>query len=102
MGYGKMWYPLAVKFLRARSGILSAVAIIVLLAVAIIFIAPQIDLELGVLGAEQLLYALLMAVASIVVLKVTSTQGQVLLRTPAMPFALFPSAAPPVLCSLLC
>jgi hypothetical protein len=67
-----------VHFLGVKSGLLSAIAIIVALTVAIILIAPEIDLEDGVFGVEQILYALLMALASIVALLVIRIQSPTL------------------------
>lgn|GEM_PF-6278327 len=82
---------------------LLAVTVVVLLAVVIIFIAPQIDLELGVLRAEQALYALLLAMASIVTIQITRMAGQALPSTPvSLLFALANPAPPLVIQGLLC
>ncbi|HEV3042184.1 MAG TPA: hypothetical protein VHA33_30770 [Candidatus Angelobacter sp.] len=91
------------QFLDVRSGLLSIITVILLLVIVAVVIAPQVDLEDGVLGVEQILYALLMALASIVALRV--------IRTPSPSFVprsfcalntladLFPSCS---VCRLLC
>jgi len=92
-----------VQFLSVRSGVLSAIAILVVLAVAIIFIAPQIDLEDGVLGAEQILYVLLMALASIIALRIIRTQGPATLPAPFLAFCTVARPSPSsAFCRLLC
>ena len=91
------------QFWSVRSGVLSAIAILVVLAVAIIFIAPQIDLEDGVLGAEQILYALLMALASIIALSVVRAQGPAIAPLPLPAFGALARPSPSIVsCRLLC
>jgi hypothetical protein len=99
----KLWYALAVKFLNAGSGVLSAVTIILLLVIAIVVIAPQVDLEDGVLGVEQILYALLMALASIVALRVIRTRGLMIVPAASSAFpALGTRSLSSAFCRLLC
>jgi hypothetical protein len=83
--------------------VLSAVTIILLLAIAIVVIAPEIDLEDGVLGAEQILYALLMALASIVALSVVLTQRPAIVSIQVPAFWALASPSPSIVfCRLLC
>jgi hypothetical protein len=92
-----------VKFLSVQSGVLSAVTVILLLAIATVVIAPQVDLEDGILGAEQILYALLIALASIVALTVVRSRGAVIVPTsfPAF-FTLASTPSSPASSCLLC
>jgi hypothetical protein len=83
--------------------VLSAIAIILLLVIAAVVIAPQVDLEDGVLGVEQILYALLMALASIVALRVVGAQCRMIVRAPFSALLALSDPAPPcVICRLLC
>jgi hypothetical protein len=83
--------------------VLSAIAITVLLAIAIVVIAPDIDLEDGVFGVEQILYALLMALASIVALRVLGIlYRMVVSAAPSIFLELSHPAPPSVGCCLLC
>ncbi|HEV2960574.1 MAG TPA: hypothetical protein VG649_02020 [Candidatus Angelobacter sp.] len=89
--------------MSAKSGVLSAVTVILLMAIAIVVIAPEVDLEDGVLGAEQILYALLMALASIVALTVVRSRGAMIVPAPFFAFCALASPSPSVAsCCLLC
>jgi len=90
-----------VQILKKSSGWLWATAILALLAVLIIFIAPEIDLEDGVLRMESLLFVLLVT-ASIVVITIQLQASPCFLQTSPAPLAGPLSQSSPVTANLLC
>lgn len=91
----------AVQILKKGSGWLWATAILALLAVLIIFIAPEIDLEDGVLRMESLLFVLLVT-ASLVVIVIQLQPCSRLVQMSLLPSADPLSQSSPVTANLLC
>jgi hypothetical protein len=90
-----------VQILNKGSGWLYATAILVLLAVLIIFIAPEIDLEDGVLRMESLLFVLLVT-ASIVVITIQLQPCLCSLQLSLVPLVHRLRQSSPVAANLLC